>query len=156
MAGWDTVLVSNDAFSVSARPRSPWSWRSWRGGFSHIPFFVGRSLTFEFQVSATREPQDNEVWWQLKGGGDQVEFGRLILPNTLRGGRSVRIFVVTAMLPFSGEWQLTVGPNAGGVGPNTYVFNAVTMEGMLVKLIAPLLFGFASIGLGIVNACNAG
>ncbi len=165
MAGWRTVLVCNDAYSVSARPLSLWalprlwSWRWWPIA-RHIPFFVGSSITFECEVTTTKEPEGNDAYWQLLGpGSEQAGLGKLIetSKHALGGNTTVRLLIVTDMLPVSGEWQLKVGPHAGPsgeTGPNVYVFNAVTLEGMLVKLIAPLMFGFASIGLGIVNACN--
>lgn len=116
-------------------------------GARHFPFFVGRPITFELevQVSTTRPVGDNWIAYTIEGGDTQAGRGELIKVRGLANGRSVGVFVVSSMLPVSGEWQLAVSPSLSQTGTATYVFNVVTLEGFIFKLLLPSLFGGAGL-----------
>ena len=148
MAGWQTVEVGG--FRVSARPQS--RWRLWWPA-SHLPFVVGRPVTFEFQVAGSELPHIEALWWRLEGPFEQRGGEDVLAPQQRLGGDTfVGVFpVVTDMLPSSGEWQLSVAPSNGQHGPVVFVFDVVSLLGLIAKFVIPVVFGTAAIIIAVWN-----
>ncbi|MCH7483395.1 MAG: hypothetical protein IIC31_11295 [Chloroflexi bacterium] len=151
MAGWQTILVSNDTFRVTlttSGARRKWlRWR-WLLG-KHVPYFVGKQLHFAARIETLKPPQENRVMWSLHHSDSHVTNGPLAHPQFGNGPATV-IFQLP-QLAESGEYVLRVGPRNTFAEPLAYSFSVVTLEGFLVKFIAPMLFGIGSLILGYLN-----
>lgn len=150
MAGWQTLDLSNDCFRVSVTPQSWWRWWWLR----HVAYFVGHKPRFDAHIQVLKGPENQDLWWSLHHEDNMAEHCQLA-GRAVSGLPDPVTVIQLPMLATSGEYVLKMG-QSGSVGdPVAYSFNVVTWEGFIVKLLAPLAFGFFSIGLGIVNACNA-
>ena len=151
MAGWQTVVVSNDCFRValttSGSLRRWLRWRWWLG--KHVPYFVGKKLHFAARVETLKPPEENTLMWSLHHSDTHIEHGSLAHPPF--GDPPKTVIFQLPMLGESGEYVIQVGP-LGSVGEATaYSFSVATLEGFLIKFLAPLLFGIGSITFAYLN-----
>ncbi len=130
MAGWQPVLVCNDVFEVSARPKS-W-WRRW--WLRHIPFFVGDQLTFCVGVRVLRANEDNHLSWWFQSAETRLlgPSSQLVDRRQFAGPDQFQRAVKTSMVPVSGEWQMLFEQAPGHIAEKAaYSFTAVTKERFL-------------------------